>query len=109
LSPMAGQPPASSAKGIDFTEMDALIDTGAQRTVLALEAVQRVGLSKINEADLRVVGGIVRADVYVASMQFPHCHFSAIEVIRGFLLRAAPSRISMLAWTGRSVTLDFHL
>ena len=82
MNPMAGQPPASSTKGeVRFTEMDALIDTGAQRTVLALEAVQRVGLSKINEADLRVVGGIIKADVYIASMQFPRCRFRAIEVI----------------------------
>jgi predicted aspartyl protease len=68
--------------GARFTETDALIDTGAQRTVLAPEAVQKVGLSKINEANLRVVGGVVTAGVYVASLQFPYCGgFKAIEVI----------------------------
>lgn len=81
LSP-GRQSPAWPATGVRFTETDALIDTGAQRTVLAPEAIQRVGLSKINEADLRVVGGVVRAGVYVASLQFPYCNgFGAIEVI----------------------------
>jgi hypothetical protein len=45
------------------------------------EAVRRAGLSKINEADIRVVGGIVKADVYVASLQFPKCGLRTIEVI----------------------------
>lgn len=64
-----------------FIETDALIDTGAQRTVLSPEAVQKSGLSKVNEADVRGVGGIVRAGVYVASLQFPRCGLSTIEVI----------------------------
>jgi len=64
-----------------YTETDALIDTGAQRTVVSPEAVRRAGLSKINEADIRGVGGIVKADVYVASLQFPKCGLSTIEVI----------------------------
>ena len=82
MGPELGRPPASLATEIRFTETEALIDTGAQRTVLAPEAVQRVGLSKINEADVRVVGGIVvKAGVYVASLQFPYCPLSAIEVI----------------------------
>jgi predicted aspartyl protease len=71
----------SSISGVLLTETDALIDTGAQRTVLSPEAVRRVGLSKINEADLRVVGAIVKADVYVASLQFPRCGLKTIEVI----------------------------
>lgn len=41
--------------GFRFTETDALIDTGAQRTVLSPEAAKRAGLFKINEAELRVV------------------------------------------------------
>jgi len=81
LSPIRGQSPVSPTTGGRFTETEALIDTGAQRTVLAPEAVQRVGLSKINEADIRVVGGIVKADVYVASLQFPYSGLKAIEVI----------------------------
>jgi predicted aspartyl protease len=67
--------------GIRYTETDALIDTGAQRTVVSPEAVRRAGLSKINEADIRGVGGITRAGVYVASLQFPKCGLRTIEVI----------------------------
>ena len=67
--------------GSRFTETDALIDTGAQRTVLSPEAVRKAGLFKINEAELRVVGAIVKADVYVASLQFPLCGLKTIEVI----------------------------
>ena len=80
MGPAGGHAPPATT-GVRFTETDALIDTGAQRTVIALEAVRRAGLSKINEADLRVVGGIVKADVYVASLQFPRCGLGAIEVI----------------------------
>ncbi|MGH9537850.1 MAG: retropepsin-like aspartic protease [Terriglobales bacterium] len=72
---------ASPQSAVQFTETDALIDTGAQRTVLSPEAVRKAGLSKINEADLRVVGAIVRADVYVASLEFPLCGLKTIEVI----------------------------
>lgn len=81
MSSTGGQPSASPASGARFAETDALIDTGAQRTVLSPEAVQRVGLAKINEANLRVVGAIVKADVYVASLLFPRCDLKAIEVI----------------------------
>jgi predicted aspartyl protease len=54
-----------------FTTTDALIDTGAQRTILVPEVVQKIGLSKIDETTLIRVGGDVRADVYAASLQFP--------------------------------------
>jgi len=64
-----------------LTETDALIDTGAQRTVLSPEAVERIGLPKVNETELRVVGTIVKADVYVASLQFPRCGLGAIDVM----------------------------
>jgi hypothetical protein len=45
------------------------------------EAVRRAGLSKINEADVRGIGGIVKAAVYVASLQFPKCGLRTVEVI----------------------------
>jgi predicted aspartyl protease len=66
---------------VRYTETDALIDTGAQRTVVSPEAVRRAGLSKINEADIRGIGGIVKAAVYVASLQFPKCRLRTVEVI----------------------------
>jgi predicted aspartyl protease len=78
---LAGRQQPLSLPATRFTETDALIDTGAQRTVLSPEAVQKAGLSKINEADLRGVGGIIKAGVYVASLQFPRCGLSTIEVI----------------------------
>lgn len=64
-----------------FTPTDALIDTGAQRTILTPEVVQKVGLSKVDETTLIRVGGKVKADVYAASLQFPHSGFSPIEMI----------------------------
>jgi predicted aspartyl protease len=76
-----GHPLLGPPGGFSFTTTDALIDTGAQRTVLAPEAVQKVGLSKIDETTLIRVGGLVKADVYAASLQFPHSGFSAIEMI----------------------------
>jgi hypothetical protein len=45
------------------------------------EAVRKAGLSKINEADVRGVGGIVKAGVYVASLQFSRCGLRTIEVL----------------------------
>src|SRR5260221_13973608 len=65
-----------------FSIMPELIDTGAQRTVLSRKAVSAVGLSKINETELRGVGGVVpNVGVYVASIQFPRSHFATIEVL----------------------------
>jgi predicted aspartyl protease len=78
---LPGGSAASRQSDVEFTETDALIDTGAQRTVVSPEAVRKAGLSKINEADLRVVGAIVKADVYVASLEFPLCGLGTIEVI----------------------------
>jgi predicted aspartyl protease len=81
LNPIAGQSSAPQQRAGYSTETDALIDTGAQRTVLAPEAVQKVGLSTVNEVELRVVGSIITADVYVASLQFPRCGLRTIDVI----------------------------
>lgn len=64
-----------------FTTTDALIDTGAQRTILVPEAVKKVGLQKIDETTLIRVGGEVTADVYAASLQFPNSGLSVIEMI----------------------------
>lgn len=75
------EPQIFSLPTTEYTEADALIDTGAQCTVLSPDAVRKAGLSKINEADVRGVGGIVRAGVYVASLQFPRCGLSSIEVL----------------------------
>lgn len=76
-----GHPLLGRQNEFRFTTTDALIDTGAQRTILAPEAVQKVGLSKIDETTLIRVGGEVRVEVYAASLQFPHSGFGAIEMI----------------------------
>lgn len=72
---------ASHPKELRFTTTDALIDTGAQRAILVPEAVEKVGLQKIDETNLIRVGGEVKADVYAASLQFPHSSLRAIEMI----------------------------
>jgi hypothetical protein len=78
VSPPGGLEVSGGAK---FLETDALLDAGASRTLVTPEVVRRAGLSKINEADIRGVGGVKRAGVYVASLQFPKCGLSTIEVI----------------------------
>ena len=82
LQSPSGDALANRALGSNFSSMPALIDTGAQRTVLSPEAISRVGLSKINETTLLRVGGYSeKVGVYVASIQFPRSKFAAIEVM----------------------------
>jgi predicted aspartyl protease len=76
-----GHPLIGPPNKFRFTTADALIDTGAQRTILAPEAVEKLGLSKIDETTLIRVGGEAKADVYAASLQFPYTGFSTIEMI----------------------------
>jgi predicted aspartyl protease len=65
-----------------FTKIPALIDTGASRTVVTPEVVKRLGLRKIDETQLRRVGGInENAEVYVAALQFPRYKLATIEII----------------------------
>jgi len=62
--------------------MPALVDTGAGRTVLTPEAINRVGLSKVDVTRLARAGGINEdAGVYVASIQFPRERLATIELI----------------------------
>ncbi|MGB7148279.1 MAG: retropepsin-like aspartic protease, partial [Terriglobales bacterium] len=68
--------------GLKFSSMPALIDTGAQRTVVSPEAIAKVGLSKINETKLLRLGGFTeQVGAYVASIQFPRGNLATIEVI----------------------------
>lgn len=76
-----GHPLLGPPNKLIFTTTDALIDTGAQRTILVPEAVQKLELSKIDETTLIRVGGEVKADVYAASLQFPTTPFGAVEMI----------------------------
>lgn len=76
-----GHPLLYRGKSIQSTTTDALIDTGAQRTIIDPEVVERVGLSKIDETTLIRVGSETRADVYAASLQFPRSGLSTVEMI----------------------------
>jgi predicted aspartyl protease len=62
--------------------MPALIDTGASRTVLTPEAVQRVGLPVVDYTNLSRAGGKDRVGAHVASIQFPSYKMATIEVIQ---------------------------
>lgn len=81
LKILVGHPLLGPTSNPQTTTTDALIDTGAQRTILVPEVVQRVGLSKIDETTLIRVGGNVKAGVYAASLQFPQSGLSTIEMI----------------------------
>jgi predicted aspartyl protease len=65
-----------------FTRMPALIDTGASRTVLTPLAIEKLNLPLIDYTTLSRAGGIDRAAVYVASIQFPRYRLTPIEVIQ---------------------------
>ena len=63
--------------------MPALIDTGAGRTVLTPEAVQRLALPVVDYTTLSRVGGKEeRVSVHVASIQFPRYKMATIEMIQ---------------------------
>ena len=63
--------------------MPALIDTGAGRTVLTPEAVERLRLPFVDYTTLSRVGGKEeRVSVHVASIQFPLYKMATIEVIQ---------------------------
>ena len=62
--------------------MPALIDTGASRTVLTPEAIERVGLPLVDHATLSRAGGEDRVGAHAASIQFPRYKLATIEVIQ---------------------------
>jgi len=72
-------PSSSSQK---FARMPALIDTGASRTVLTPLAIKSLNLPLIDYATLSRAGGVDRAAVYAASIQFPRYKLTPIDVIQ---------------------------
>lgn len=75
--------PISSHPGTQrFYRMPALIDTGAGRTVLTPEAIQKVGLLLVDYTTLSRAGGIDKVGAHVASIQFPRYKLATIEVIQ---------------------------
>lgn len=71
----------SSASG-RHSRMPALIDTGASRTVLTPEAVQKVGLPVVDRPMLSRAGGTDTVTAHVASIQFPRYKIATIEIIQ---------------------------
>lgn len=62
--------------------MPALIDTGAARTVITAQAVQKAGLSLVNYTTLSRLGGKeTDVGVYAASIQFSRQKLTTIEII----------------------------
>jgi predicted aspartyl protease len=70
----------ASGKG-RLSTMPALIDTGAGRTVVTPEAARKAELTKINETKIAHAGGLINADVFVASIHFPKINLTTIEVV----------------------------
>lgn len=62
--------------------MPALVDTGASRTVLTPEAVQKVGLPVVDYVPLSRAGGSDRVTAHVASISFSTRKIAPIEVIQ---------------------------
>lgn len=65
-----------------FSQMPALIDTGAARTVLTPQAIERVNLPLVDYTMVSRAGGVDPADVYAASIRFPRDDLKAIELIQ---------------------------
>lgn len=64
-----------------FLETDALLDTGASRTLITPEVARRARLAKIDEVTLKSVGGHLKTDVFAASLQFPRSGLRPSEMI----------------------------
>lgn len=81
LVPVAGHSRSHSSP-TDFSDMPALIDTGAGRTALTPAAVERLKLPLVNYTTLSRAGGMsFRVPVHVASIQFPRNRLGTIEII----------------------------
>lgn len=64
------------------SRMPALIDTGAGRTVLTPQAIQKLDLPLIDYTTISRAGGMDRAAVYAASISFPREELAPIELIQ---------------------------
>jgi TIR domain len=64
-----------------FLLTDALLDPGAGRTILTPDAVRRALLPQVGETTLSTVGGLTKAGIYAASLQFPYSGFTTIQII----------------------------
>lgn len=81
LIPMPGHSKSHSSPA-DYSNMPALIDTGAARTALTPAAVERLKLPIVNYTTLSRAGGrSFNVPVHVASFQFPGKRLGTIEII----------------------------
>lgn len=78
----AGFPTFTTPGSQRHSRMPALIDTGASRTVLTPEAIQKVDLPLVDYTTVSRAGGTDRAAVYAASIQFPRDKLAPIELIQ---------------------------
>jgi predicted aspartyl protease len=83
-------PPIISQQNIDagsenlkrFSRLPALIDTGASRTVLTPQAIEKLNLPLVDYTIVSRAGGLDRTPVYAASIQFPRYKIAPIELIQ---------------------------
>jgi predicted aspartyl protease len=90
-------PPGKQA----HSDMPALVDTGASRTVLTPEAVEKLGLPLVGYEPLARAGGTEPAPVHVAAIRFPLWNLSTIEVIEVFCCELPSQLVTCLI--GRDV------
>jgi predicted aspartyl protease len=81
-SQKSGIPAATSPSSKRSSRMPALIDTGASRTVLTPEAIQKLDLPLVDFTTVSRAGGTDRASVHAASIQFPRSNLTPIELIQ---------------------------
>ncbi len=77
-----GGPPLTTIPPESFSVMPALVDTGASRTVLTPEAVERLRLPISDRPQLSRAGGLDTVTAHVVSIQFPRAKLAMIELIQ---------------------------
>jgi predicted aspartyl protease len=86
--------------------MPALIDTGAGRTVLTPDAIEKVGLPLVDYTILSRAGGEDKVGAYVASIHFPRLKLATIEVIQVLCCELPHQPIQCLI--GRDILLHWQ-
>ena len=75
---------SSDTKEPDIYEVTAIWDTGATNTVITSNVIERLGLTSIDEIDIRTANGLRRSNVYLVNIYLPNrVVFTGIPVIDG--------------------------
>jgi len=77
-----GLPTLADPRSQRFSRMPALIDTGASRTVVTPQAIQRLNLPLVDYTIVSRAGGLDNTAVYAASIQFPRYKIAPIELLQ---------------------------